>query len=123
MRSLKQVILYGASLWAVLVATSLLLRVYETGDSPLFESLKFVVLAVATVIFAALYIQKVKKSNAVEGFAAGSAWMLIVVGLDLVLYALGLFNLSLDSYLMDVASSYLVMPIITAILAERLRAR
>lgn len=122
MRKPQFALLYGVIIWALLVATSLILRVYETGDSPLFESLKFVVLASVSVAFTTQYVQKVKKVSAGEGLIVGGTWLIVVVGLDLVLYGLGLFNLQLDEYFIDVASSYFVMPLTGALIMAKLRA-
>lgn len=123
MLTYKRIIAYGAGLWVVLVAASLLLRVYETGDSPLFESLKFLVLAIATVGLATLYLKKAKSVTTAEGFVVGLSWLIIVVLLDMVLYLLGMFNLGLDAYFKDVVSSYLIMPIVTTIIMSQLKVK
>jgi hypothetical protein len=123
MERVKQFIGYGAALWVILIVASLILRVYETGDSPLFESLKFTVLGGATILLTAFYLTKVKTASLLQGILLGLSWVIIVIVLDVILYLLGLFNLSLGDYFNDVASSYLVVPFITTITAYYLQAK
>lgn len=123
MQSPKLSLLYGVYMWAALIITSLILRVYETGDSPLFESLKFVVLASVAVCLVVQYVRKVKKPSALEGLLVGGSWLVVTVVLDLVLFALGLFNLSLGDYFSDVVTSYLIMPIVAMLIMAKLKAK
>ncbi len=111
MQSPKLALLYGITIWVSLIVASLLLQVAETGASPLFESMKFIVLAMLAVTLTTLYVKAVKQASAAEGVLVGTIWMAITISLDLALYALGLFNLSVGAYFQDVASSYLIMPI------------
>lgn len=122
-QSPKLSLLYGVYMWVALVITSLILRVYETGDSPLFESLKFLVLGGIAVCLTVQYLRNVKKSSAAEGFLVGGSWLVVTVVLDLVLFGLGLFNLSLGDYFKDVVTSYLIMPIVATLIMARLRAK
>lgn len=123
MQSLKRVILYGIGLWLLLVAVSLILFSLEERDDALFESVKFIVLAGSTVWLTVLYLRKVIKSSLGEGLAVGVTWLAIGVLLDMVLFSLGLFNIGLGDYFKDVASSYLIMPIVTTLILHFLRAK
>jgi len=120
---IKSFIKYGFLLWAILIVVSLILRPIEEGNSPLFESLKAVVLAGSVVLLSALYLKQAKTITPWQAVIVGISWVAVVILLDIVLYALGLFNLSLGEYFNDVATSYLVVPVIMGLMAKYVKAK
>ncbi|HEX6462659.1 MAG TPA: hypothetical protein VFZ58_05350 [Candidatus Saccharimonadales bacterium] len=123
MQSVKRAVLYGIGVWLLLVVVSSLLFSLEKRDDTLFESVKFVSLATIVVGFFTAYLRPLKKSSLNEGIMVGALWSVMTVVLDLGLYTLGLFNLSLFDYFKDVASSYIVMPILGGIMMGALRGK
>ncbi len=123
MQSPKRAMLYGIGVWLLLVAVSAILFSLEKRDDTLFESVKFISLAAIVVGFSTAYLRTLKKSSVNEGVIVGALWSVIVVVLDLGLYAFGLFNISLFDYFKDVASSYIVMPVVGGIMMSSLRGK
>ena len=87
----------------------------------LHESLKSLGLVAATIAFTILYLRKVTAGSFGDGLGVGIVWTVVVVALDLVLYLLGAFNIGLGEYFTDVASAYLVIPVVTVLIMGYLR--
>lgn len=122
--NIKRTLTYGLGIWVALVAVSLVLAPIETSNSPLFESIKSIALAVIVSGFIVLYLGKVKQSTALEGLIVGATWAIITVVLDYVLYAFGLFgDLTFAEYCNDVATSYAIMPALGMIIMSSLKKR
>jgi hypothetical protein len=120
--NIKLALVYGLGVWVALVAVSLVLAPVETTNSPFFESLKSIALAVIASAFIVMYLKKVKQSTALEGLIIGAIWAIITVALDYVLYAFGLFgDLTFAEYCNDVASSYVMIPALGAIIMGTLK--
>ncbi|MDI1462665.1 hypothetical protein QEZ54_16955 [Catellatospora sp. KI3] len=111
---MKRVVVYGCAVWAALVAISLILLPAEGKHEALYESIKLTVLVAAVLGCTIRYLFHRPTLTPVTAALAGAVWAAVCVALDLVLYAAGAFNIGLDVYFADVASSYLVMPVITA---------
>lgn len=123
MQSTKRAVLYGIGVWILLTAVSSFLFALEKRDDSLFESIKLISLAAIVVGFFVAYLRLVKKGSLGEGVLVGACWLAITIVLDLALYALGLFNISLADYFKDVASSYLIMPVLGGIILGYLRSK
>ena len=123
MRSLRRVPLYGLGLWIGLVAVSLVLLPFEGGQDALYESVKSTALVAVVLGFTILYMRRSPERSfgLGEGVLVGTLWAAVVVALDLVLYLLGAFTIGLAEYFTDVASSYLAIPVITALAMSFLR--
>jgi hypothetical protein len=120
--NIKRTLVYGLGVWAALVAVSLVLAPVEMTNSPLFESFKSIALAIIASGFIVLYLKKVKQSTALEGLIIGAIWAIITIALDYVLYAFGLFGgLTFAEYCNDVASSYVMIPALGAIIMGSLK--
>lgn len=123
MQSPRRAVLFGLGVWAALVVVSLILLPFEGQDNALYESVKAAALAVITLGFAILYLRRVGESSLAEGGAIGLLWAAIVIALDLALYAAGAFTIGLGEYFADVASSYIVIPLIGTLVLGYLRRR
>lgn len=122
--NIKRTLLYGLGVWATLVVVSLVLAPIEEANSPLFESLKSIALATITVSFIICYLNKIKQATAFEGVVVGAVWAIMVVALDSLLYALGLFgDFTFAQYCNDVASSYAMMPVLGGVIMGYLKKR
>lgn len=123
MRSPKHAFLYGLGVWVGLVVVSLALLPFEGENDALYESIKSTVLAAIALGFAIAYLRRVASSSVGEGVLVGVAWAAIAIALDLALFTAGAFNIGLLAYFTDVASSYLVIPVITALAMGYLQPR
>ncbi|MBV1852814.1 hypothetical protein [Catellatospora tritici] len=112
---MKRVVVYGCAVWAALVAISLILLPAEGKHEALYESIKLTVLVAAVLGGTIRYLSHRPTLTAVSAALVGAGWAAVCVALDLLLYASGAFTVGLDVYFTDVASSYLVMPVITAL--------
>lgn len=122
MRSPKHALLYGLGVWVGLVVISLVLLPFEEGGSAaLYESVKATALVAVVLGFVVRYSTANSPTTATEGVIVGVLWAVITIGLDLVLYAAGAFTIGLGEYFTDVASSYLVIPVVTTVTLGFLR--
>jgi hypothetical protein len=109
--------LYGVGVWLCLVLVSLVLLPLEDASEPLHESLKSAALVGITLMLMTRYLGRAGVApSALEGLAVGAGWAVVAVVLDLALYLSGAFNIGLRTYFLDVASSYLVIPVCTGLL-------
>ena len=122
MQSPNRAFLYGLCTWVAIILVSLVLLPLERYEA-LHESLKLTALAATALAFAILYLRKVSASSAVEGALVGIAWAVIVIALDLVLFAFGVLGMGIADYFVDVATSYLVFPVVTTLVMAYLRPR
>lgn len=121
MRSPKHAVLYGIGVWVGLVLISLILLPAEGKHEALYESIKLSALAGVTLGFTIRYLSRPGGGSLGEGVLIGLVWAAVTIALDLVLFALGAFNIGLGTYFTDVASSYLAMPVITTLAMGYLR--
>ncbi|GHJ48162.1 hypothetical protein Cs7R123_55040 [Catellatospora sp. TT07R-123] len=112
---MKRVVVYGCAVWAALVAISLILLPAEGKHEALYESIKLTVLVAAVLGATIRHLSHRPAMTPVAAALVGAAWAAVCVALDLVLYLAGAFTVGLDVYFTDVASSYLVMPVITTL--------
>jgi hypothetical protein len=115
--------LYGLMVWLGLVAISLILLPSEESNRPLHESIKLTALVGVLIGASILYLGRFSNAGWVEAALVGVLWAAVCIGLDLVLYAVGAFNIGLGKYFNDVASSYMVMPVVTTLVIGVLRRR
>ena len=112
----KRALLYGLAIWLLwvsLVIAALELLPAEATGSSLFAALKFGSLGLLVLGFAVLYLRAVGRSSFNEGLLVGLSWMVITIALDLAHYLMVPFDI--PRYAVDVAPSYVIMPITTAV--------
>lgn len=108
----KRVLTYGALLWALPFALSVVLFGIRDANRALFESL-ITVIGVALAVAAAFYYFRDNRApGAMIGLGLGFAWLAISVIIDLPIF-LGVFHMSLADYGTDIALTYLAFPAIT----------
>lgn len=123
LQSPKRVLIGGLGVWVGLVAISLILLPAEGKHEALYESIKLSTLVGVTLALIIWYLRDVRNGTMVEGLVVGLIWAAMVIALDLVLFALGAFNIGLGVYFTDVASSYLAIPITTTLTMGYLQPR
>ena len=72
-----------------------------------------VVISIVTAVFATLYFNRVKANYLREGVILGTAWFVISIALDLLLFMWGPMKMSFDNYMMDIGLTYLIIPAMT----------
>lgn len=123
LQSPKRVLIGGLGVWVGLVVISLILLPAEGKHEALYESIKLSTLVGVTLGLIIWYLRGARNGTAVEGLVVGLVWAAIVIALDLLLFALGAFNIGLGVYFTDVASSYLAIPITTTLTMGYLQPR
>lgn len=114
MRS-PRVLGYGLGIWLGMVAISLILLPAEGKHEALYESVKLTTMVGLVLGFAIRYLYRRPAATGPEGVLVGLLWVAVTVAGDLGLYLGGAFNIGLDVYFTDVASSYSAMPVITGL--------
>ncbi|MEU7820442.1 hypothetical protein [Catellatospora sp. NPDC049133] len=114
MRS-SRVLGYGLAVWLGMVGISLILLPAEGKHEALYESIKLTTMVALVLGFAIRYLRKRPTAAGPEGVLVGLVWAAVTTAGDLGLYLGGAFNIGLDVYFSDVASSYAVMPVITGL--------
>jgi len=118
----KRVAGYGLALWFVPFAVSFFLFAVRENDRALFESLITVVGVASAVTGGVLYFRDAEKSDMKVGLLLGLIWAAISIIVDLPIF-LGIFDMSLRNYTVDIALTYLAFPAITMGIAAAKSAR
>jgi hypothetical protein len=98
-----------------MVGISLILLPAEGRHEALYESIKLTTMVALVLGFAVRHLRRRPEASALEGVLVGLVWAAVTTAGDLGLYLSGAFNIGLDVYFTDVASSYAVMPVITGV--------
>jgi hypothetical protein len=119
MQSPIRALLYGIAIWFVwvsLIVASAQLLPTGISSSALFVSMQTVALAALVLGSTVLYLRKVGEGSFGEGFLVGLGWVVIMIALDLAHSVLMPEMVpDIGAYLVAVAPSYVVMPIITTL--------
>jgi hypothetical protein len=105
--------LFGFFIWLIPFVVSVLIFPLRTSQRPLFETIMPVVIAIWTVFFAVIYLSGLKSDFQREGIFIGTAWFLISIILDLLIFVDGPIKMSLWDYATDIGVTYLIIPTIT----------
>ncbi len=105
--------LFGFLVWLIPFVVSCLIFPLKTSLPALFESIMPVVVVVCTVVFAVVYLRRVKARFLREGIVVGIVWLMICLVFDLLLFMEGPMKMSLADYMMDIGLVYLMIPTIT----------
>lgn len=111
----SRVLGYGLAVWLGMVGISLILLPAEGKHEALYESIKLTAMVALVLGFAIRYLRRRPMAAGPEGVLVGLVWAAVTTAGDLGLYLGGAFNIGLDVYFTDVASSYAVMPVITGL--------
>jgi hypothetical protein len=119
MQSPIRTLLYGIAIWFVWVSLSVAsAQILPTGisGSALFVSMQTVALVALVLGSTVLYLRKVGVGSFGEGFLVGLSWVGVMIALDLAHSVLMPEMVpDLGAYLVAVAPSYVVVPIITTL--------
>ncbi len=106
--------LFGFLVWLVPFLVSVIIFPLKTTNTPLFEAIMPVALALVVVIFSYLYLKDIKENFAREGIVTGVVWFIISIIIDLILFLPpSPMQMGLPDYFMDIGLTYLMIPIIT----------
>jgi hypothetical protein len=127
MQSPIRALLYGIAIWFVwvsLVVASAQILPTGISGSALFVSMQTVALAALVLGSTVLYLRKVGAGSFREGFLVGLSWVVVMIALDLA-HSVVMPEMVPDigAYLVAVAPSYVVMPIITTLTMDHLERR
>jgi hypothetical protein len=101
-------------IWLIAFAVSVVIFPLRAAQRPLFESIMPVALAVATTGLALDLMRRTATSGWRNGLTVGLLWLAINVLIDLPLFTLGgPMLMPLSDYVMDIAVTYLIIPVIT----------
>ena len=115
MNKTVKLLLFGFFIWLVPFLVSLVIFPLKSSYNPLFESIMPVVISATVVTFTYLYFKPLKGNFAAEGVKSGVAWLVISLAIDLLLFLPpSPMQMSVPSYFMDIGTTYLMIPIITA---------
>jgi hypothetical protein len=119
MQSPLRALLYGIAIWFVwvsLIVASAQILTTRISGSALFVAMQTVALAALVLGSTVLYLREVGESSFGEGFLVGLSWVLLMIALDLA-HSVAMPEMVPDigAYLVAVAPSYVVMPIITTL--------
>ena len=105
--------LFGFLVWLIPFVVSCIIFRLKASMPALFESIMPVVVVACTVVFAVVYLRKLKANFLKEGIIVGIIWLAICLVLDLLLFMEGPMKMSLADYMMDIGLVYLTIPTIT----------
>ena len=105
--------LWGFLVWLIPFVLSCLIFPLKTSLPALFESIMPVVVVIFTVVFAVVYLRKLKANFLREGIIVGIAWLVICLVFDLLMFMEGPMKMTFADYMMDIGLVYLMIPTIT----------
>ncbi|MBI1187556.1 MAG: hypothetical protein GC206_09545 [Alphaproteobacteria bacterium] len=106
---IAQLLLYGVALWGTQVVIGVVLGLFASAQSAIFDQLMDLTLAGAAALFAYLYMRRAAAKGLLAGAIVGFIWMGLCIALDLPLLMLG-DEMPPLSYAID----FLIIPIIAA---------
>jgi hypothetical protein len=110
-----RLLLYGVALWGVQLVFGILLRLFASAESAIFDQLMDLTLAGGAALFAYLYLRRARAASLLMGAATGCAWSALCVAFDLPLLIMG-GEMPPPSYMID----FLIIPIIAAAIGAAL---
>ena len=114
MTSVKRAILFGLLVWLIPFAVAFVIYPVRQSNRFLFESIMPVTVALATVVFAVLYLRQVNGRFVREGLSIGLIWLIMCLAIDMPLMLLGgPMQMTLWEYIADIGVTYLMIPVIT----------
>ncbi|HTV73609.1 MAG TPA: hypothetical protein VME66_07895 [Candidatus Acidoferrales bacterium] len=114
---------FGVMSWIVPFVASIALYPLKATNEPLFETIVSILILVSAGGLGRLWYRTVPPVHVSDGFALGTAWLLINVVLDqsMLLSIFGPQRMPLAVYLTQVGLKYLIIPIVLVALAPRIQ--
>ncbi|MFZ2470518.1 MAG: hypothetical protein WAW52_01120 [Methanothrix sp.] len=106
--------LFGFMIWLIPFAVSVLIFPLRVSQRQLFESIMPVIIAIWTVFFSIFYLYRIKSNFLKEGIFIGTAWLLMSIVLDLMIFIVGPLKMPIWDYATDIAVTYIMIPVITS---------
>lgn len=106
--------LFGFMIWLIPFAVSVLIFPLRVSQRQLFESIMPVIIAIWTVFFSIFYLYRIKSNILKEGIFIGTAWLLMSIVLDLMIFIVGPLKMPIWDYATDIAVTYIMIPVITS---------
>ena len=113
MASIRRALILGFLVWLIPFVVAVAVFPVKAWSRSLFESIMAVTLALPVVLFSVLYFRRVREGFLREGIVLGLIWFAINVAIDLPLMLNPPINYTLAEYIMDIALTYLMIPVIT----------
>ena len=116
---------FGVMSWVVPFVASLSLYPLKASNEPLFETIVSILILVTAGGLGRLWYRTSPPKHVSDGFALGTAWLLINVMLDqlMLLSIFGPQRMPLAVYVTQVGLKYLMIPIVLVALAPRVQAQ
>ena len=114
MKNWSKIVLSGFLLWAVIFGLSYLFFPLELKDNPVAEPLVAVSITVVSVLFSIFLFKNVSNNYLKTGIQVGFVWMIQCILLDLPLLTFAPLSMTIGYYLKDIATTYLIIPIVTS---------
>jgi len=112
MNKILKIILFGFLVWLLPSLITVVLNFFSSIFI-IFEIISGVSIAVTVIAFSYLYLKNIKAEFIKEGVLIGVLWLIISIFLDILMIMVGITDLSLNRYAMDVAPLYIIIPAIT----------
>lgn len=106
-----KIIGYGFIVW--LIPTLITLSVSYLNVLSFFDVISAIAIAVTVIIFSYLYFKDIHAHFTKEGVIIGLVWLVISIVLDIALIFLGITQLTLTAYAINVAPLYIIIPAVT----------
>ncbi len=113
MNKIFKIIIFGFLMWVVPFLVSVLIYPLKTSVNPFFESIMPVVITVIVVLLSIKYFTNINANFLKEGILMGITWFLISILLDLSLFMWGPMQMSFVNYIMDIGTTYIIIPVVT----------
>ncbi len=119
MKQYAKTILYGFLLWATVFMVSFLIFPIKTSNPPFFETLISIILTGVTILYGHIYFKQeiLSLKNCVK---VGLVWAGVNLAIDLPLFLLDSpMKMEFGAYMTDIGLTYLMIPLILAVYANR----
>ncbi len=111
---LRKTLLFGFLVWLVPFLVSFLVFPLKLSQPALFESVMSVVVTLCAVVFSLLYFDGTGNASLALGVVVGIAWLAVSIVLDLLFFVIGPIKMTLPDYMMDIGTTYLIIPTVAA---------
>lgn len=126
MQSPKRALVLGLLAWAVWMPTIMGLMMGLPAsylETRVGAAIPSVLLVLSVLVFALLYLRTVRRASLKEGLYVGLLWMGIFGVFDVAHYLLLAGEVQVLNYVVTQFAGYIILPIVTALLFQRVQAK